>query len=217
MTLSPDPETCIAGLAQTAFGLAEALETGQVHGLIDASCDPLIATTLEAFPEAARCLFDGETGEDLREVAPWLVRFERHGPAWDWFTHEGWGANWGILVISRLVLPALKARLKLPLRVEDETGKRFFFKYYRPGHLNTYLPAMDEAQRHTMFSGADAFLAEAPDDPSRVLIHRPDCAQPDLLALAPIGAPLVMRAPSPDEIARLSARLADKAIPEAKG
>ncbi|NDK37075.1 DUF4123 domain-containing protein, partial [Rhodovulum sulfidophilum] len=152
---APDRETVLAGLAAYAFARAEALPGGHVFGLIDAACDPLSAVTLEAFPEPARCLIGGGLGEELAGVAPWLVRFDRHGPAWDWFASEAWGRNRGVLMVSNLDLARLKTRLKKPLRVEDEDedGKRYFFKYYRPNHLNTYLPAMDEAQRRTMFSG----------------------------------------------------------------
>jgi hypothetical protein len=69
--------------------------------LLDAAADPSIHVHLSAFPEPARCLFDGETGEALCDVGPWLAEPARHGDLWDWFLQEGWGNDWGVVVRIR--------------------------------------------------------------------------------------------------------------------
>ena len=167
--LTPDPEAEAREAALDRILFAEAPEGCATYLLIDAAADPLIATTLEAFPEPARCLFDGQAFEELREVGPWLVQLQRHGRAWAWFLAEGWGRNWGVLLHSPLPLPKLKTRLKASLRVDNGEGGAYFFKYYRPKHLAAYLPAMSPAQAGTMMRGITTYLAEAPGDPSAVL------------------------------------------------
>jgi hypothetical protein len=167
--LAPDPEAEAREAALDRILFADAPEGCATYLLIDAAADPLIATTLEAFPEPARCLFDGQALEDLAEVGPWLVQLHRHGRAWAWFIEEGWGRNWGVLIHSPLPLPKLKTRLKAPLRVTGEDGGAHFFKYYRPRHLAAYLPAMRPAQAATMMRGITAYLVETPGDPSTLL------------------------------------------------
>ena len=158
--LAPDPEAEAREAALDRILFADAPEGCATYLLIDAAADPLIATTLEAFPEPARCLFDGQAFEELREVGPWLVQLQRHGRAWAWFLAEGWGRNWGVLLHSPLPLPKLKTRLKAPLRVEDGEGNKYFFKYYRPRHLNEYLPTFGDAQRDRFMHGIQAWIAE---------------------------------------------------------
>ena len=167
--LAPDAQAEVREAALDRILFADAPEGCATYLLIDAAADPLIATTLDAFPEPARCLFDGQTLEELREVGPWLVELQRHGRAWAWFLEEGWGRNWGVLIHSPLPLPKLKTRLKAPLQVEDGEGGAYFFKYYRPRHLAAYLPAMRPAQAGTMMRGITAYYVEAPGNPSTLL------------------------------------------------
>ena len=93
--LAPDPEAEAREAALDRILFAEAPEGCATYLLIDAAADPLIATTLDAFPEPARCLFDGRALEELREVGPWLVELRRHGRAWAWFLEEGLGPELG--------------------------------------------------------------------------------------------------------------------------
>lgn len=182
--LTPDPDDEARALALDAliFGPVEAdararaevsdNETPPLRAylLLDASASPDIAICLEGFSDPARCLFDGQPREDLAEVAPWLAQPSRHGAVWDWFIDEGWGNNWGIILHSRLEPARLKTRLKAWLRVTDEAGAVFFFKYYRPSHLNDYLPVLDNRQRESFFRGIEAFFAEDARD-ANVLVR----------------------------------------------
>nr|WP_246448927.1 DUF4123 domain-containing protein [Paracoccus amoyensis] len=161
--------------------------------MVDGARDPSIHIYAQAFPEIARCLYDGEVSEDLVEVAPWLIELREYGPALDWLVREGLDQDWGIYIQSKLPMPRLKARLKRILRVRDDGGKNYLFKYYRPRHLNDYLPAMLAEQLELMFSGVDAFLAEDQHQPGVMILHRPDQIAAEHFDLRSVGRSRVIR------------------------
>ncbi|WP_308917992.1 DUF4123 domain-containing protein [Jannaschia sp. LMIT008] len=212
-TLLPDPraeaiELALDALAFEAGPLPASPGEGvpDLYLLLDAAADPEIATMLDAFDDPARCLFDGQTLDDLRDVGPWLCQPLRHGAAWDWFVEEGWGRNWGVLIRSRLPMAKVKTRMKAFLRVTDEAGEAFFFKFFRPRNLLDYVPGFEDGQRAGFFRGIDAYVAEDPADPGRAValsldgdgrLHR---QAHDLIAL---GEPRRLRPASPDDAAAL--------------
>lgn len=181
LTGSPDQEALALGLEHIIFSpLEEDEQQRKVSGatsppplrafaLLDASQSADIPISLEGFSDPARCLFDGAAYEDMAEVAPWLVELARYSDAWDWFVEDGYGHNWGILIHSRLELPRLKTHLKKFLKIEDEAGERYFFKYYRPEHFNRYAPGFDGAQRAAFWRAVEAVYAESRDP---AMLHR---------------------------------------------
>lgn len=215
-TIAPPPEkeAALLALDQLVF---EALEKDaarqaenpdgpkdplQAYLLVDASCDPLIPIHADSFNEETRCLFDGKAFEDLAEVAPWLISLQRYGGAWDWFVDEGWGNNWGIVVLSRLPLPKLKSHFKKFIKAEDENGEVYFFKFYRPEHLNTYLPVFDADQRARFLRGIDGVLTEI-DGGAGALVQRvaPDATLDSVTVdLVTMGTPLLPQPPSEEEV-----------------
>jgi hypothetical protein len=211
---SPDEEALTTGLAHAFFSPVEPYEFARdpdqppplrAYALIDASQSPDISICLEAFNSPARCLFDGEVGDDLAEVAPWLVELTRFDDAWDWFVENGYGKNWGILLHSRLELPRLKTQLKRFLKITDEKGETFFFKYYRPKHLNAYLPVFDNVQMASFMKGIETVFAENEKDPNKLHQHRLK-EQGGLATLTHdlrrLGEPLMPRVPGEDDAAQ---------------
>lgn len=210
---SPDREALVEGLANVFFSPVEPYEFARdpdqppplrAYALIDASQSPDIAICLEAFNAPARCLFDADVGEDLAEVAPWLVELTRFDDAWDWFVENGYGKNWGILIHSRLELARLKTQLKRFLKITDEKGDSFFFKYYRPMHLNAYLPVFDGMQMASFMKGIEAIFAESDKDANKLLQYQvtPQGGLETLLNdLRRVGEPLMPRVPSEEDAA----------------
>lgn len=178
---SIDQDALETGLAHVFFSPVEPYEFARdpdqppplrAYALIDASQNPEIAIMLDAFDSPARCLFDGEEGDDLAGVAPWLVELTRFDDAWDWYVEKGYGKNWGILMHSRLELPRLKTQLKRFLKITDDDGKTFFFKYYRPKHLNAYLPVFDAVQMESFMRGIELIFAEDDKDANKLTQYR---------------------------------------------
>lgn len=206
LTGSPDQEALALGLEQIVFGSLDEDERQRqasdktvpplrAFALLDASQSADIPICLEGFSDPARCLFDGAAYDDMAEVAPWLVELTRYSDAWDWFVEEGYGQNWGILIHSRLELPRLKTHLKKFLKIEDEDGERYFFKYYRPEHFNRYAPGFDEAQRAAFWRSIRAVYAENKGDVTMLLRHGLDAEgryESRSLDVMEVGRPLLI-------------------------
>ena len=210
---SVDQDALETGLAHVFFSPVEPYELAsapdqpaplRAYALIDASQNPEIAVLMDAFDSPARCLFDGEEGDDLAGVAPWLVELTRFDDAWDWFVTEGYGRNWGILIHSRLEMSKLKTQLKRFLKITDDQGKTFYFKYYRPKHLNAYLPVFDPVQMESFMRGIELLFAEDDKDANKLVQYRraPDGKLKALVHdLRDVGAPMIMQTSSDDDAA----------------
>ena len=215
----PEQEALELGLEAAVFdpldadaaALREAGDTDtpplRAYLLLDASASPDIAVCIEAFDSPARCLFDGAAFEELAEVGPWLVELRRYADAWDWFVEDGYGNNWGIIIFSRLELMRLKVQMKKFIKIEDEDGATHFFKFYRPRHFNTYIPAFDPAQMTSFARGVTGFMAEDGIDRHTLRRHVPKdgVLQTDLIDLVALGEPRRIQPPSPDEAQALIA------------
>lgn len=228
--LSPPPEKEALELALEAsvFDPVEADEDARqaakdtetdplkAYLLLDASICPDIPICAEAFSEPARCLFDGAAFEDLSDVGPWLIELRRYGDAWDWFVDDGYGNNWGIILHSRLPLMRLKTQMKKFIKIEDEEGETYFFKYYRPQHLNSYVPAFDATQTASFMRGVDAIFAETYKRPTQLIRH--SCTSDGIMTqntidLVETGMPLRILPPSEEDVAALLAKAAENAEP----
>ena len=210
---TPEEEALETGLAQVFFSPVEPYEFARdpdqpaplrAYALIDASQNPEIAILLEAFDSPARCLFDGDEADDLAGVAPWLVELTRFDDAWDWFVNEGYGKNWAILIHSRLEMARLKTQLKRFLKITDDEGKTFFFKYYRPKHLNAYLPVFDAVQVESFMRGIELLFAEDDKDANKLVQYRrsPEGKLKALVHdLRDVGAPMITQISSDDDAA----------------
>lgn len=213
-TLNVDPrlEALELGLEHYVFDKTD--EQMQAYLLLDASANPDIPVILEGFGEPARCLFDGQAFDDLGDVAPWLAEPRRHGGLWDWFFEEAWGQNSGIILLSELPLAKLKTHLKKFLRVEDEEGEVFFFKFYRPEHFNTYIPVLDPPQRASIARGIARVLTEQVNDPKTLIDHVIETGgghKAKAVDLVSLGDPLRIKPPSADDVSKIleMARAAD--------
>lgn len=175
----------------------------RAYALLDASQSADIPVCLQGFPSPATCLFNGAAYDDLAEVAPWLVELHRYSNVWDWLVEDGFGQNWGIFLHSQLPLPKLKTHLKKFVKIDDPDGVAYYFKYYRPEHLNTYLPVLEPAQAARFFQGVEAIWAESRTEAGRLHRHclKDGSLFTETFDLAQIGKSLLPVSASPEEAA----------------
>jgi len=96
---------------------------------------------LEASGLEHRCLFKGEAAQEMRDVAPYVVRLEEgvdftrnlfsHDPEQEvpWFM---WDREPGIYIRSRGSLDDMWKHFRKFTKVQDEDGKWFYFRFFDP-------------------------------------------------------------------------------------
>jgi len=118
-------------------------------------------------PEHA-CLYSGELGPDMRQVAPYLVRLDPDSPMTELVIGAGWGQHWGIFAVAPKGLIEMRKQFRRYLVVKDPDGKTLAFRFYDPRVLRVYLPTCNAHETQEIF-GPIRFLALEDEDPSTML------------------------------------------------
>ncbi|MGC9969390.1 MAG: DUF4123 domain-containing protein [Bryobacteraceae bacterium] len=114
------------------------------------------------------CLYTGEIKPDLAEVAPYLVRLEPKSEFTEWVIKEGWGKHWGVFVVAPVDFLAMRHHLRRFLMVHGSDGKAFYFRYYDPRVLRTYLPSCNSGELTEFFGPVKTWVLEG-EDPGALL------------------------------------------------
>jgi hypothetical protein len=131
-----------------------------LYAVLDgASVPDLVKKLYEHEPEYC-CLYRGELEPDMAVVAPYLVRLEAGNGFADWILLEGWGAHWGIFLLSPANLRALRDHFREFQTVELPDQRTVLFRYYDPRVLRTFLPACNAAELETFFGPVRTFMVE---------------------------------------------------------
>lgn len=83
-------------------------------------------------------LFQGRAGDELADVAPYLVRLEEgHRFTRHLFTRPGalggfWGLDGGVFLRSAAPLAELRRQLRKYTRIQDDAGKWYYFRFWEP-------------------------------------------------------------------------------------
>jgi hypothetical protein len=145
---------------------AEALATlkaeqAPLYAVLDAAREEHILALLRASPETVRSLYDGTEGEELAEVAPYLVALPKDSWLLERLVEEGWGAGWGIYLTSRRPFLEVRRQLRRLLLVHvKETGALFYFRFYEPWALAVALRTGQKKLRQQIFGDIEAFVVE---------------------------------------------------------
>jgi len=106
-------------------------------------------------------LYDGVRGMALANVAPYLVAIRPDSGFLDRLLDEGWGARWAIFLSCKRPFTEVRRHLRRFLMVErDDSGKKFYFRFYHPRILRSFLPTCWPRQRADFFGEFTAFYAE---------------------------------------------------------
>ncbi len=110
-----------------------------------------------------RSLFHGlKNTEGLSGVAPYLFQYEPDSDFFTWFLENGWGKSWGIIVMSDTRLRHLHSHFQEFLNVKTEDGKEFYFRFYDPRVIGTFLLSCDPGQLRDFFDDITRFIVEKP-------------------------------------------------------
>jgi hypothetical protein len=151
-----------ASAARKAEALAAiGAEQAPLFAVLDAARRDRILTLLRASPESMASLYDGREGEELEEVAPYLVSLSGDGWLLGRLVEEGWGDGWGIYLTSRQPFAEVRRHLRRLLIVDvRETQEQLYFRFYDPRALRAALEAGNARQRQQILGDVEAFVLE---------------------------------------------------------
>ncbi len=165
------PKTVPEVLFEPLFGQPDQPEAQgtilHTYAILDAAKVINLVETLEMSGLDHRCLFKGKAEDDLKNVAPWLVKL-KEGERFTrtLFTKDASDAPWhlwdkepGIYIRSPASLDALWQHFRKFTRVQAKTGKWFFLRFYDPSFLPAYLGAMDPKKQRLFMGPAEAIIA----------------------------------------------------------
>lgn len=142
-----------------------------VYAILDGARDPRVQPAVLGSGLAHQCLLAGNLGKELSQAAPYLVRLDRESEFTRRILKLGWGQSFGIYLASPASIEHLRVHFRRFLRVEDEQGKRLYFRYYDPRVLRVYLPSCTVDELDVIFGPVTRFLIEAPA-PEQMLVYR---------------------------------------------
>lgn len=180
-----------------------------LYAVLDAAIVFGLPERVDAERLEACCLFTGKAGRELADVAPWLVRLAEGDALLRDLATAGdeiwalWSRSPGIFLLSDLPTDALRRHLRRFLRVRDDGGRTFLFRFWEPDAAAAYLGAVADDHEttarwfHPLEGGRiDAILV--PDTEGGVLV-RHDAPPPDLHA---VRTPFAIREPEVSALLR---------------
>jgi len=133
-------------------------DDGYLYAIIDACDAPLVPPKMrELGKEVTISLFQGTAQESYWAVAPYLARVD--GALLRWLVENLWQAAWGIFALSKANLLELHKHFRHFLIVTLPEDRQWFFRYYDPRILLSYLPSCTAQELKWFFGPIRAFAA----------------------------------------------------------
>jgi hypothetical protein len=131
--------------------------------LLDAARDPRIYVRLTELGDRvhARSLYQGDIGESLAHVSPYLLALQQREPNSCWFAEAGFGESWGLFIATPIGFDELRRHLRKFNIVYREDGAPLVFRFYDPRVLRHFLPTCTPDELHRFFGPVESFLTEA--------------------------------------------------------
>ena len=105
--------------------------------------------------------------EDIEAVGPFLSKV--NSDMFKWFSENGWGASWGVLISSQATFGEIYRHFRHFLIIKTEEGKKLYFRFYDPRVLRVFLPTCTIQQLNEFFGPIDYYICED-ENPSEALI-----------------------------------------------
>jgi Domain of unknown function (DUF4123)/FHA domain len=152
------PETPLTRLLQILRSRSEPL-----FALVDAAQGRMAFEMLSDCQDECKSLFDGETAEDLAEVAPYLVAISNGSQFLEKLLYLGWGKSWGVFFTSAEPFVRIRKHLRYLQYVTDENQKEgvLYFRFYDPRVLRAFLQSPPRLIPGDFWGPFESFFVEA--------------------------------------------------------
>ncbi len=187
-----------------AEDLARLADGGFAYAIIDA-CDNHELVLNKAYHELgeskAICLFKGTHMEDYDAVAPFLFSVDR--ALLDWISKHLDKTNWGVFAFTKATRADLCAHLQKFFMVLLPDGRKWFFCYYDPRILKTYLPTCLPAELQQFFGPVRGFAIFDPEQ-QRIIVFEHSAAASQQQSSPQASTLLTIRPEQFNSLAKLS-------------
>lgn len=152
-------------LAAQLFGaqVAGMRPDSAVYMLLDAARDPRIYSWLSEPSDVVRqrSLYQGDVGDSLAHVSPYLLELRQYQPEALRFAEAGFGQSWGLFLTSPAGFDDIRRHLRKFNVVYRQDGTPLVFRFYDPRVLRVFLPTCTTSELRRFFGPIDAFVAES--------------------------------------------------------
>jgi hypothetical protein len=131
-----------------------------IFAIVDAARSPEVLSSLFTHGELYYSLYDGAEGEQLADVAPYLVALPPQSALLATLLREHWGDNRFTLLLADADFKSVRRQLRRFLMVEDEQNKKMYFRFYDPRVLRAFLPSCTPAECVDFFGPISWFVLE---------------------------------------------------------
>lgn len=166
-TSNPLLETRAASLDE----LRALAAAGRLYAVIDACDTPSVPEKAREVGDArAVSLYRGSADEMYWAFAPYL--FAVDGEVLDWIVGELWSEPWGIFAVADADLETVCRHFRRFLLVQSPEGEQWYFRFYDPRVLPTFLGTADHAQLEEFFGGMVRGLGAGAGESEVLMIAR---------------------------------------------
>jgi hypothetical protein len=143
-----------------------------LYGIVDAARDMELAFEAKClYKQEIQTLFEGKVASALADVAPYLIMIHPNGGYLkNWARH--WGNSAGILFTTSADAHDLYAHLRHIFIVEDEQNQPYFFRFYDPRVLRTFLPTCTLQQLDEFFGPVRTWICETTEENGCIVYAR---------------------------------------------
>ncbi len=142
-----------------------------LYSVVDAAKDYRLAmASRDLLGEPLRPLFV-KAPHHMDRVGPYMARIQccNRYPDYLKLWAERLGDNGGILLLSSAWPKAIYSHLRSIFKVYDETGAMFYFRFYDPRVLRTYLPTCTAKEGRQFFGPIRSILVEGEEE--GIMLH----------------------------------------------
>jgi hypothetical protein len=128
------------------------------YAILDgAACEDLLPKLEEHRPDYG-CLYAGDLNDDLKEVAPYLIRLEANSTFTIWLLNHIGQSPWGIFCKAPSTVLELRKHFRKFLIVKGPEGNDLYFRFYDPRVLSVFLPTCEADQVQELFGPINAYV-----------------------------------------------------------
>ena len=130
---------------------------------LDAAREDRLPAFLQAYGVEHFSLYEGDGGDQLKDVAPYVALLPKNSQLLPLLMKEGWGKSWGVYFNTQSPLPKVRDHLRRLLTVKDDDGNLLYFRFYDPRVLRVFIPTCTPEESSDFFGPISRFVAEGDD------------------------------------------------------